>query len=95
MMFSAEPARNHSICSGLNVCVVSKSIVVPSGLVMRHRTGWSGVRSARPRTEMRSSSSIWSYVAGSANVSGRTPCFYQFVSWMRANDRAKITTPFR
>ena len=35
-MLSAEPARNHSICSSLKVCVPSKSMVVPSGLMIRH-----------------------------------------------------------
>src|SRR5205085_578495 len=42
MMLSALPAWNHSICSGLNVWVHSKSTVDPSGLVMRHCTLWSG-----------------------------------------------------
>src|SRR3954466_6179506 len=56
MMLSALPAWNHSICSGLNVCVHSKSMVEPSGFVMRHCTFLSGARSARPSTEILSSS---------------------------------------
>jgi len=31
-MFSADPALNHSTCSGLKVCFASNSIFVPSGL---------------------------------------------------------------
>ena len=41
-MLSAEPARNHSICSSLNVCVAWNSMVVPSGLTIWQCTGWSG-----------------------------------------------------
>lgn len=37
-MFSAEPALNHSTCSGLNVCTASKSTVEPSGLTIWQRT---------------------------------------------------------
>ena len=57
-MFSALPALNHSICPSLNVCAHLKSTVDPPGLVMRHCTGCSGPREARPSTEIRSSSPI-------------------------------------
>ena len=60
MMLRAPPARNHSICSSFIVWLHSKSIVEPSGFVMRAATGVSGARSARPMIEIRSSSSIWS-----------------------------------
>ncbi len=43
-MFSAEPARNQSTCSGLNVCTASKSIVAPSGFTIWHATFRPGDR---------------------------------------------------
>ena len=93
-MLSAEPALNHPTCSSLNVCVAWNSSTVPSGFLIEHCTGWSGV-GGRPSTLMRSSSPIWSYVAGSAKVSGTTPCFFRFVSWIRAKLLAKITFALR
>ena len=93
-MLSAEPDLNHSTCSSLNVWLHSKSTVVPSGLTIWQCTGCPGT-GGRPSTLIRSSSPIASYVAGSENVNGTRPCFFAFVSWIRANDLAKITRPFR
>ena len=93
-MFSADPALNHSTCSSLKVCFAWNSIMRPSAFVMRHFTGLSGT-GGRFKTLMRSLSSMRSYVFGSANVNGTRPCFFKLVSWIRANERAKITTPPR
>ena len=49
----------------------------------------------RFNTLMRSVSSMASYTAGSAKVRGTSPYFFRLVSWMRANERAKMTTPPR
>ncbi len=38
MMLSAEPALNHSTCSGLNVWSHSNATVLPSGLTISHCT---------------------------------------------------------
>src|SRR5699024_5352931 len=55
MMLRAPPARNQSICSWFSVWSASKSMRVPSGFTIRHRTGAPGVRSARPRNDSLSS----------------------------------------
>src|SRR5262249_21080757 len=55
--FSADPARNHSMCSSDIVCVVGTSWVDPSEWRTTTVTGFPGARSANPTMSI--SSSTW------------------------------------
>ena len=75
-------------------CTRSRSSM-PSGLVMRHAHRRVGreVGEAEHRDAVVLADLV--VVAGSANVSGSTPCFFRFVSWMRAKRGRRSRTPPR
>ena len=86
MMLRALPAWNHSICSwrqGVGALEVDGAS--RRAWWMRHCTGTSGARSARPEhrdaCRPRRSRRRW---RGRRRSAASTPCFLRLVSWMRA-----------